>query len=261
MIHIENINDDRVKLYRSLRKTPKSHADNNLFIAEGRIAVQKLLISKLDIISIFAVKNFYNTHSDAISLKVEDDFCFTADKELMSQITGFKLHSGIMAMAKQPDNAALKELGTRIVVLTGLINSENIGAIVRNCEAFGFDSLIFDKTSSSPFLRRAVRVSMGTVFGLRIRKSYNLIEDIHQLKSMEYHVASLENYQDAIDINTIDFPKKIALIFGSESVGIPRDILEISDNIIKICNADNSPSLNVAVASGIVLHKISSNIK
>ena len=84
----------------------------------------------------------------------------------MNKIVGFKLHSGVMAIGKQPVDVNLSELESPVVVMNGIINSENVGSIIRNCAAFGFESIITDKQTSSPYLRRAVRVSMGAVLNI-----------------------------------------------------------------------------------------------
>ena len=100
----------------------------------------------------------------------------------MNSIIGFKLHTGIIAICKQPEPTKIDPLSSPVVILNGIINSENVGSIVRNCSAFGINSLISNKQTSSPFLRRAVWVSMGAVFGLNYYYTYNLEETINELK-------------------------------------------------------------------------------
>ena len=149
MIKIENINDPAIRHYRSLRHTPASHTDEKNFIAEGEKVVKRLLESDLEMESLFALEKYYDKFSALISTgNIDSNKLFTADIELMNEIVGFKLHAGIMAIGKQPEFNELNQLSKEIIFLNNIIDSENVGAIVRNCEAFGFDSLIFDNAVS-----------------------------------------------------------------------------------------------------------------
>ena len=217
MIQIKEINDIRIDLYKSLRFTPVSHTKNNIFIAEGKKVTLKLLKSNIDVFSVFAVSEFYEEYSDLISNKdVSEDNLFFAEKKIMEQIVGFKLHSGVMAIGKQPDNVLLEELGAKIVILNAVRDAENVGSIVRNASAFNVNSLIFDEKSSSPYLRRAVRVSVGNVFNLKINQTENLENTIFDLKKLGYQIVCAEICKGAIDIAKINFKEKVAIIFGNE---------------------------------------------
>ncbi len=258
MIKITNIDDPRISFYQNLRFTPKSHIDQNVFVVEGEKTSKKLLESELDIISFFALSDYYNEYSALLKSKgVGDNFQFYADKELMNKIVGYKLHQGIMAIAKQPEEKALEDLKSPIVVMNGIINSENVGSIIRNAVAFGINSIIYDKDTSNPFLRRAVRVSMGTVFDINYYQSQNLMETLNDLKTkFDYSLIALEISDGAISLNQFQFPEKIAIIFGSEGKGIKDSILKKSDKIVYIPINKNVPSINVAATSAIVFNAI-----
>jgi tRNA G18 (ribose-2'-O)-methylase SpoU len=258
MININNINDERISLYKSLRKTPAIHTDKKVFVAEGDISVLKLLESELQIENIFCTKNYYEKYQDLINKRIKPDDQLLASKDIMDQIVGFRLHKGIMAIAKQPDNKSIPELKTPIVILNGIVNSENVGAIVRNCVAFGIKSLIVDKQTSSPYLRRAVRCSMGAVFYTDIHFSENLIESIYELKSLGFSIIAAENTPKAIKLDEHTFQKDNAFIFGSEGNGIDGEILDLTDCILRIPITDTIASINVAASSAIFFYNISS---
>ncbi len=256
MNEIINIDDSRIELYKNLRHTPASHIENKLFITEGEKATLELIKSGIKVSTVFAVKEFYQKNSDLILQKnIPEDKLFFADKSIMNQIVGFKLHSGVMAIAHQPEESSLEELNSPIVLLNGIINSENVGSIIRNCAAFSVSSLIVDKTTSSPYLRRAVRVSMGTVFGMKLHYSKDTIITIRVLKDLNYKIIASEITGKAQSINSFKFPKKFCIIFGSEGYGITENILSISDKQIYVPINKIVKSLNVAASSAIILSK------
>ncbi|MFH1049604.1 MAG: RNA methyltransferase [bacterium] len=260
MIEITSVLDSRIGLYRNLKDIFYTFSEKKLFIAEGSIVTEKLLQSDIEIISIFALKKFYNSDLVLINQKkIPPEKQFIAEKQVMNQIVGFRLHQGIMAIGKIPEQTPILDLKPPIIIMNGIVNSENVGAIVRNAVAFGIASIIFDKTTSSPFLRRAVRVSMGTVFSIRYFQSENLFEDIMQLKlknNFEIIASEITNKSKSIEHHI--FNKNCVIIFGSEGKGISEEILRICDEIIYIPISKNVDSLNVAANSAIILNQLNS---
>lgn len=262
MIEITNIEDSRIQLYRGLRSTPDSHTRQKVFVAEGEKVFQKLLESNLSIKSMFAMAEYYEKYANYIVNRVPGiNEMFIADKNLMNEIVGFRLHEGIMAIADIPPNYPLSAMTYPIVALNGIVNSENVGAIIRNCAAFGCHSVIFDSKTSNPYLRRAVRVSMGTVFNIHIHETNMLIESLLSLKA-NYNglIIASEIHNNSIDINDLkiksNHKNNQIIIFGSEGKGIDNNILNISDIIVSIPISPAVPSLNVAASSAIMLYEL-----
>jgi len=258
MIEIKEFNDNRIDLYKSLRFTPASHTKNNIFIAEGKKVTIKLLKSNIEVLSVFAISEFYEEYSELIDKKdVSAENLFFAEKKIMEQIVGFKLHSGVMAIGKQPDYVPLEELDEKIVILNAVRDAENVGSIVRNAAAFNVNSLIFDEKSSSPYLRRAVRVSVGNVFNLKINKTENLEKTIFELKKLGYQIVCAEICKGAIDIAKITFNEKVAIIFGNEGDGVEEKYLKMCDSVCFIPISEKVDSLNVAASSAVFLYNLS----
>lgn len=254
MVEITDIDDPRISFYRSLRYTPPSHIKAKVFIAEGEKVVLRLLRSTLKIHSIFAILDFYESYKKEIEKKLVPDDCkYFAEKNLMEKIVGFHLHSGVMAIGYRPENIEVDVLSERIVGLNRVNNSENIGQIARIARSFGFESLLVDEQSTSPFLRRAVRVSMGNVFYLKVRESENFLEDLELLKSNNYKVISCELTENSIDLFDFKFPNKVVVVFGNEDKGIANEVLKLSDAVVQIPIRKEVDSLNVAVATAVVL--------
>ena len=261
MIEIANINDSRIELYKSLRFTPKSHTDANVFVAEAEKVVLKMLESSIEPVSVFAVPEFYEKYSDLIKSKnFPEENLFSSNKELMNEIVGFRIHSGIMAIGKIPPDTSIIELDSRIIILNGIIDAENVGAIVRNCAAFGYNSIIADERSASPYLRRAVRVSMGNVFEIKVHHSRDIIATIDDLKRNGSQIVAAEICDVSIALEKANFSSKFCLIFGSEGNGIQTDILNICDNIVHIPISNSVSSINVAASSAVFLHHLKSKL-
>ncbi len=257
MIFIENIDDDRINHYRSLRFTPKSHTVGKVFIAEGEKVTLKILSSKVQLISVFITPEFFQKYESLIlRSKISEEQIFIAEKNLMEKIVGFDLHAGIMAMCKIPDDSSIVDMSSKIVILNGIINSENVGSIVRNCVAFGIDSLIVDEQTSSPYLRRAVRVSMGNVIDLKIHHSKNISETIITLCEKGYSIIAAEITENTIPIHDFHFPDKFALIFGTEGQGIKNELLNLAQHVVHIPINPVVSSLNVAVSSALFLYEM-----
>ena len=259
MIEIHNIGDERIVHYKNLRKTPAIHTRERVFVAEGKKVTKKLLESNIDVISIFALEEYFNEFKELIKVKnIPGNMQFTASKNIMKDIIGFKIHTGIMAIGKQPPESKPEELQSPLVVMNGIIDSENVGSIVRNCAAFGIKSILFDNETSSPYLRRAVRVSMGTIFDIDISKTENLSETLDFLrKERNFGIIAAELAENSVSLRDYHFPDKFAIIFGTESHGIQDNILDVCDKILHIPISKNVASLNVAASSAVFLNHIS----
>lgn len=257
MLAVNNINCPEIIYYKSLRFTPKLHTDNKLFIAEGEKVVRRLLESRLQIESILLTKEYFDKYEDLITDRIADsEKVYLAEKQLMEQIVGFNIHTGIMAMAEIPDETEPLKMKAPIVALNGIVNSENTGSIVRNSVAFGFNSLILCEKSASPWLRRAVRVSMGNIFDMQFYHSEELKNTLIELKKSDYNIFAAELTSKAESFRETDYPDKSLIIFGAEGPGIDYDILELADKQIMIPVNPQVNSLNVASSSALILEQV-----
>jgi len=175
-------------------------------------------------------------------------------EELMQQIVGFKMHQGVMALVRRPKNVPLKEMGESVVVLNSLADAENIGAIVRNCAAFGVCNLIIDNVCSTPYLRRSVKVSRGAIFNMKVHESSDLRKTLSKLHSERYTLIATTPGGTAI--NQLPQHKKYALIIGSEGSGIAPEILQLADEQVGIPMHNGVDSLNAAAATAIFLYQL-----
>jgi tRNA G18 (ribose-2'-O)-methylase SpoU len=259
MIYIDNVEDSRVADYQNLKQQSIDGTRRDKFVVEGRKVVIKLLQSELEIVSVFVTEDFYNDNSALINSKVPDIFQFVSSKALMNQVAGFKLHTGILAVARTPKFFDASELSDTIVALNNINDAENLGSIIRNCIAFGIDSIMIDSGTYYPYSRRVARVSMGSLFKVKIACANTLNESFNSLKQNKYSIFAIENSIDSESFENFDFVGKKILIFGNETKGIDSEILEQCDKIFEIKMNKDIESLNVASASAIFLNKIYEN--
>jgi len=235
--------------------------DEGIFVAEGEKVVRRLLKSPLEIVSFLLTREWCDLLSNE-----EENFrrfpaeVFVADKALLETIVGYRLHQGIMAVGKvpsPPELSVLVETFPRpllLVALDGLMNSENVGVLIRNCAGFGVSAILVGENSSSPYLRRAVRNSMGTVFSLPVLHVGNLASALKELKKSGTVIIAAHS-RGKLLINSTDLSGNSCIIFGNEESGISPAVLEVCDQQIAIPMRNLTDSLNVASASAVFLYE------
>jgi tRNA G18 (ribose-2'-O)-methylase SpoU len=247
--------------FRTLRR-PMDHIIQGIFVAEGEKVVRRLLASKLTIISLLVTPQWYDLLiTDPLLERYKDFTFYIAEKQLLESIVGFNLHQGIMAVGKLPANQTFENIVEQIkqprflVALDGLVNAENVGVVVRNCAAFGVDAIIVGETSSSPYLRRAVRNSMGTVFQMPIVHVTDLADTL-QVLNKQYNVRTIAAHpHEQSTIYSSNLSGNICIVVGNEGEGISPKILDACVESVAIPMLNETDSLNVASASAVFLYE------
>ena len=252
--------------YRTLRRH-MAHIKNGIFVAEGEKVVRRLLASNLTIVSLLLTPLWldqlfpHKSGSGVVMPSHSELQIFLAEKSMLESIVGYNLHQGIMAVATIPAEKTLLELAAAapaphfLVAMDGLVNAENVGVVVRNCAGFGVDGIIVGKTSGSPYLRRAVRNSMGTVFAMSVVHSSNLIKSFDLLRT-NYGTKIIAAHPDErSSIHTADFTGNICIVLGNEGNGVSEHVLGACDFRIAIPMMNGADSLNVASASAVFMYE------
>lgn len=265
-----SLDDPQLRPYRTLRRSVE-HIQIGIFVAEGERVVRRLLASALEVVSILVTKEWYerleadkelgraSSRARASSTPIA---VFIASKELLQTIVGYRLHQGIMAVGRVPASPRLEQMAEwkerrhLMVALDGLVNSENVGVVVRNAAAFGADAIIVGETASSPYLRRAVRNSMGAVFTLPIVHVSDLVESLTQLKQIYGTQIVAAHPHDATPIHEAEISGSVCVVFGNEGEGISQRILSVCDVKVSIPMMHGTDSLNVASASAVFLYEV-----
>lgn len=260
MNYISDVNDIRVAEFHQMKKLTVEGFYINQCIADGDKVVSKAVNSNLNILKILAKKEFIEQNYNILQGKIADKNIFYSDKEISSQIVGFQLHTGVMALIEIPKETDINTFGNNIVVTNNIEKAENIGSIIRSGVGFGFHSYMFDSRSCHPFNRKSVRVSMGAAFNIDYHICNDLIECLEQLRNIGYRIIALELDEQSIPLNKYQFPEKSALVFGSEARGIEKNVLDYVDSIIEIPISHNIDSLNVNISSAIVFNHIYNSV-
>ena len=254
--------DVSLEPYRTLRR-PLEHQERGIFVAEGEKVVRRLLESGLPVLSVLLTPEWLETHRVLLQENNSPIEVFVAPKKLVESIVGFNLHQGIMAVARIPEPATLEELLARspsphvFVATDGLTNAENLGVLVRNCAAFGVQGLLVGETSSSPYLRRAVRNSMGAVFTMPVVPLTDLAETLQHLRSTHgIRSIAAHPHTDRGSLYEANFSQSCCIVFGSEGEGISSRVLEACDDAVAIPMHHGVDSLNVASASAVFLAEV-----
>jgi len=249
---ITDLNLPELQIYKQLRDNAFS-ADNS-FIADSPKVINKLLETSIQVKSIFATQEYYDTYKDLIASKNIPQL-FVADKTLMQEIVGHKIHHNAMMHGIRPEPTPLNELGKNIIMLDEISSTENIGSIARSAAALGVNSFLVPKQGPHPYARRALRVSMGHISMLQTHLYDNIFETLATLKKQGYTIFAAEVTPESIPLSTLKLPEKWVLLMGHEGKGISEEILEVCDTTVKIEMVEGVKSFNVSIAASILMYQ------
>jgi tRNA G18 (ribose-2'-O)-methylase SpoU len=264
---IDDVDDPRLADYRQLKDAVarRTIEGETLFVAEGPVAIERMLASGHTIRSVLVIESKVDRMVELLS--TADVPIFVVTVERLRQITGFDLHRGAIAAGTRRQLSTLGEIATsttRIAVLEGLNDPENLGAIARSARAFGIEALVLDPTCIDPYTRRTVRVSMGEVLCLRWCRVG--AAEWPAAAFAELHRAGFETWAmtpapDSVDIWALDPPPRIGIVLGAEGAGLSHAALHAASRRVRIAIDPDVDSLNVAAAAAvsfaIITHQLS----
>ena len=258
--HVTSLDLPELQPYRTMRRQ-MAHREQGIFVAEGEKVVRRLLNSRFGVVSALMPDKWIRELQPLFEQRPEMIRVFVADKALLETLTGFSMYQGLLAVGKIPEPMPLEAILVTVsqpyllVALDELANAENLGALVRNCVAFGTHALIVGETSSSPFLRRAVRSSMGTVFELPIIETPNLIKCLSSLKERRIRCIAAHPHVEGRTLADADFTSDCCIVFGGEGHGITPGVLALCDDAVAIPMPPTVDSLNVGSAGAVFLYE------
>ncbi len=273
---ITSFDAPEVAPYRTMRRSAE-HEALGLFVAEGEKVVRRLLASPFTIDSIVLPEKWLPEFQPLLEARPEDITVFLAEKSLLESLTGFSLFQGILAVAKTPAPTPLEEIlaaGPKpqlLVAVDELANAENLGALMRNCVAFGVHALLVGETSSSPYLRRSVRNSMGAIFQLpvwearranqaaQVRRDdpapFSLAQTLRELRARGVRCIAAHPHASGRTLSQADFSGDCCVVFGSEGNGISAPVLAACNEAVEIPMQNGVDSLNVGAAAAVFLYE------
>lgn len=247
--------------YLTLKRT-REHIEQRIFVVQGEKTVQVLLQSRFTVVSLLVSDEWLRRVEPLCRARGETIQVFIGEKPLLQKIVGHTMYQPILAVAKIPVEPSLENVLMNsprpclLAAIDGLSNADNLGALVRNCAAFGVQALLIGETSSSPFLRRAVRSSMGGILHLPAVPLTNLAQTLRDLRSAGVHCVAAHPRPDSRTAMDVDLTRDTCLVFGSEGHGISDAALAACDECAAIPQTDVVDSLNVANAGAALLYEV-----
>lgn len=257
---VSSPDDPRVDAYRDLKGRARDPArDPTRFVVEGELAVTRLLAST------FVVESVLTTPARLERLRAHvraDVPVLVAASDVLEAIAGVELHRGCLALARRPAPSPvvgppLERARTTIVAAQGLGDPANVGALVRDCRAFGAHLLLLDDRGADPFSPRAVRAAMGHVFTQPLAVCEDLRGEVARLRAEGRRVLAATLSPRATPLPRLARPAHLVLLLGHEGEGLRRDLLDLADEEVTIPIAPDVDSLNVAAAAAVLLYALS----
>lgn len=268
VIEIKDFNAPELDIYArctEARLLNKDHPEEGMFIAESPKVIGRALDAGYEPLSVLVEKKQMeeNEETSQIMKRFDDTkvSIFTADFEVLTKLTGFKLTRGMLCAMRRKPLRKFQDLCdgiNRIAILENVQNPTNVGAIFRSAAALNMEAVLLSPGCSDPLYRRASRVSMGTVFQI----PWSFLPDdetyVSRLHKLGYKTAAMALCEDTVSIadEKLKEEEKLAIILGTEGEGLMPQTIKQSDYTIKIPMAHGVDSLNVAAASAVAFWEL-----
>ena len=240
--------------------------EKGIFIAESPKVIDRALDAGYEPVSLLMEHRQITGPAAGILSRCGDAPVYTADRELLAALTGFELTRGVLCAFRRPAPRPVEELcrdARRVAVLEGIVDSTNVGAIFRSAAALNMDAVLINPSCCDPLCRRAVRVSMGTVFQVPWGQLGETPADWPEkgmdiLHSLGFKTAAMALSDRSVSIDDEQLAKepKLAIVLGTEGDGLAADTIASCDYTVKIPMSHGVDSLNVAAASAVAFWQL-----
>ncbi len=262
VIPIDSLNNPGVEVYASLTEAQlRNRLDpgRGIFIAESPKVINVAIQAGYKPQSILCEQKHIIGDASLIIERFPDIPVYTGSREILASLTGYTLTRGVLCAMRRPAPPSVEDVccnARRVAVIDGVVDTTNIGAIFRSAAALGIDAVLVTPTSSDPLNRRAVRVSMGTVFLV----PWTWIDNASELKKLGFKTVAmaLTDKSVSIDDKKLCAEPRLAIIMGTEGDGLPQPTIDEADYTARIPMAHNVDSLNVAAAAAVAFWELRS---
>ena len=240
--------------------------EKGIFIAESPKVIDRALDAGYKPVSLLMERKQITGPAAGILSRCGDAPVYTADRELLAALTGFELTRGVLCAFHRPAPRPVEELcknARRVAVLEGIVDSTNVGAIFRSAAALNMDAVLINPSCCDPLCRRAVRVSMGTVFQVPWGQLGETPADWPEkgmdiLHSLGFKTAAMALSDRSVSIDDEQLAKepKLAIVLGTEGDGLAADTIASCDYTVRIPMSHGVDSLNVAAASAVAFWQL-----
>ena len=240
--------------------------EKGIFIAESPKVIDRALDAGYKPVSLLMERKQITGPAAGILSRCGDAPVYTADREMLAELTGFELTRGVLCAFRRPAPRPVEELcknARRVAVLEGIVDSTNVGAIFRSAAALNMDAVLINPSCCDPLCRRAVRVSMGTVFQVPWGQLGETPADWPEkgmdiLHSLGFKTAAMALSDRSVSIDDEQLAKetKLAIVLGTEGDGLAAGTIAFCDYTVKIPMSHGVDSLNVAAASAVAFWQL-----
>lgn len=261
IIELQTLSDRSVSVYASLTEAQlRNRLDpaQGIFIAESPKVIRVALDAGYTPLSLLCERRHLAGDAADIVARCADIPIYTGDREMLAALTGYTLTRGVLCAMRRPQPRSLEDVcrgARRIVVIDSVVDTTNIGAIFRSAAALGIDAVLLTPTSCDPLNRRAVRVSMGSVF--LVPWTY-VDADLQSLRAQGFRTAAmaLTDRSIPLDAPILREEERLAIIMGTEGDGLSAQAIHSADYVVRIPMYHGVDSLNVAAASAVAFWEL-----
>lgn len=269
IVEISDFSASELDVYARLTENQllcRADPQNALFIAESPKVIERALDAGYEPISLLMERKHIEGQAKEIIERCGNIPVFTSTLDVLTQLTGFPLTRGVLCAMRRkplPDFREVIRNARRIAVLEDVMNPTNIGAIVRSAAALNMDAILFTPACCDPLYRRAVRVSMGTIFQIPWAYIGETPADwpqagMNRLRELGFRTAAMALRDDSVSIadKALMAEEKLAIILGTEGDGLSGSTIADCDYTVRIPMSHGVDSLNVAAASAVAFWQL-----
>ena len=261
IIHITSLDHPGIEVFSTLTEAQlrrRIEPDKGVFIGESpkviRVAMEAGYVPQ----ALLCEERHITGDAADIVERCGDIPIYTGSRELLAALTGYTLTRGVLCAMLRPETPPLSEVlkgARRVVVIDGVTDTTNIGAIFRSAAALGIDAVLLTRTACDPLNRRAVRVSMGSVFLVPWTWVDNIEEELHA-EGFTTAAMALTDDSVSIDYPALKSTRRLAIIMGTEGDGLAHEVIRAADYVVRIPMAHGVDSLNVAAAAAVAFWEL-----
>ena len=261
IVEISSLEEPGVEIFSSLTEAQlrnRVEPKKGIFIAESPKVIHVALNAGYEPLSILCEKKHIEGDAASLIERCGDITVYTGDRELLSRLTGYTLTRGVLCAMRRPQPPRIEDIcrdSRRIVVIDGVVDTTNIGAIFRSAAALGIDAVLLTRNSCDPFNRRAVRVSMGSVFLVPWTWLDEGVDSLHRYRFKTAAMA-LSDDSIALDNPSLKTEERLAIVMGTEGDGLPQETISKADYVVRIPMSHDVDSLNVAAAAAVAFWEL-----
>lgn len=260
IIEIKTLREPGVEVFGTLTEAQlrnRLDAEKGIFIAESPKVIRVAMSAGYEPLALLCERKHITGDAADIIEKCGDIPIYTGERDLLAELTGYTLTRGVLCAMRRKQEPSVKDVckeARRVVVIDGVVDTTNIGAIFRSAAALGIDAVLLTRNSCDPLNRRAIRVSMGTVFLV----PWTWLDSYSTLHELGFKTAAmaLTDRSISLDDPMLKAQERLAIIMGTEGDGLPQQTIHNADFVVRIPMSHQVDSLNVAAAAAVAFWEL-----